>query len=212
MTLGRGFGSCYCRKVMPVLLHAVTAKLPIDRSALLSESWGDVLEVGCGSGVSLPFFPPGIRSWTGVEPTEDMLAFAQNRQAKRTQPFPCFWIKGQAEHLPFPSERFDTVILSLVLCSVRDPHQAVAEVHRVLRPKGRVYFFEHVRSESTKVAFWQDHLNPLWRRLSCGCHMNRQTHETLQQAGFAHFSLERQKAPALGVLFREVIRGWAEKA
>jgi ubiquinone/menaquinone biosynthesis C-methylase UbiE len=94
-------------------------------------------------------------------------------------------LRAEAEALPFPDGAFDAAVVSLVLCSVRDPRAAVSELRRVLRTGGEIRLFEHVRSENPRHARWQDWLTPIWRRFSGGCHPNRDTAATLRSAGLA---------------------------
>jgi ubiquinone/menaquinone biosynthesis C-methylase UbiE len=88
-----------------------------------------------------------------------------------------------AEALPFPDASFDTVVSTLVLCTVPDQEAALDEVRRVLRPDGRLLFIEHVRAAGA-AARWQDRLEPLWRRLLGGCHPDRETVAAIEEAGF----------------------------
>jgi ubiquinone/menaquinone biosynthesis C-methylase UbiE len=94
-------------------------------------------------------------------------------------------VAAAAERLPFPAESFDTVVSTLVLCSVADLEAAIAEIRRVLRPTGRLLFLEHVRAPAgTRLARWQDRLNPAWRRVAGGCNCNRSTIDALRAGGF----------------------------
>jgi ubiquinone/menaquinone biosynthesis C-methylase UbiE len=94
-----------------------------------------------------------------------------------------------AEALPFPDEQFDAVLFTLVLCTVSDPERAITEARQVLKPAGQLVIIEHVRGAG-RLARWQDTITPLWRHLVPGCHPNRDTRATVQEAGFRWTSIE----------------------
>jgi ubiquinone/menaquinone biosynthesis C-methylase UbiE len=154
------------------------------RSWLTRGSIGRVLEVGCGTGRNLPRYPPSARV-IGIDPSLDSL-----RRARRRAPDVAL-VCATAEALPFRPASFDTVAISLVLCSVPDPGVALAEVRRVLRDPGSVRLLEHVRSERGWEARWQDFIQPAWTRITGGCHPNRDTEAAVLRAGFR---LEERRA------------------
>ncbi|MCH8980380.1 MAG: pyridoxal-phosphate dependent enzyme, partial [Armatimonadetes bacterium] len=88
-----------------------------------------------------------------------------------------------AERLPVDDASVDTVVSTLVLCSVRDPKASLAEVVRVLRPGGRLLFLEHVASDDPRAARWQRWLQPLWRWLADNCHLTRRTGDLIRESG-----------------------------
>ena len=94
------------------------------------------------------------------------------------------FVVGDAEALPFAEKAFDTVVSALVFCSVPRPEVGLRKIRRVLRADGSLRMMEHVRSEGPVVGRLQDALQPAWTRLSGGCHPNRDTEETVRQAGF----------------------------
>jgi SAM-dependent methyltransferase len=115
-----------------------------------------------------------------------------------------------AESLPFPDDSFDTAVATLVLCTVPDPVAVLAEIGRVLKPGGRLLFVEHVRSEDSGVARWQDRFERPWLFLADGCHCNRDTAATLAATdGFEIESIERGRLPKAMPLLRPLIRGSA---
>lgn len=139
---------------------------------------GCTLDLGCGTGRSLPLFAAGVRA-IGVDPAFDSLRKAR-RRAPAT-PLVC----GSAEALPFRAETFDTVVCGLVLCSVPDPARGLAEIRRVLRSGGTLRALEHVRSARPWKARFQDWIQPAWTWLAGGCRPNRETERTVEAAGFA---------------------------
>jgi ubiquinone/menaquinone biosynthesis C-methylase UbiE len=98
--------------------------------------------------------------------------------------FPIELVPADGQRLDFANDSFDTVVVSLVLCTVPNPSDMLAEMFRVLRPGGQYLFFEHVASEDPKHRRWQDRLNPLQRLIGCGCNLNRETANLIEQAGF----------------------------
>jgi ubiquinone/menaquinone biosynthesis C-methylase UbiE len=147
------------------------------RDWLVSGARGRTLEVGCGTGRNLPRFGAEVRL-VAVDPSREALAKARRRAPNVPL------VRASAEALPFKAERFDTVVSSLVFCSVPNPHQGLAEVRRVLSGGGRLRMIEHVRSTSRWGAKWQDWIQPAWTAVAGGCHPNRDTEAAVEQAGF----------------------------
>lgn len=138
---------------------------------------GRTLDLGCGTGRSLPLFPRAARA-IGLEP-----AWPPIMRARRRAPGVPL-VVGSAEALPFRDGAFETVVTGLVFCSVRDPARGLAEVRRVLRPGGTLRMVEHVRSDRPWKARLQDRVERVWVRVTGGCHPNRDTERALEAAGF----------------------------
>jgi len=150
------------------------------RTQLVAPAQGRVLEVGGGTGFNLPYYGPGVTAITVTDPVDGMLARARKRAAATGRQITT--TKASAEELPFEDGTFDTVLASLVLCSVRDQDRALAEMRRVLKPGGRYLFFEHVRSDDPKLARRQDRMTGIWKRVCFGCHPNRDTLPRIESA------------------------------
>jgi ubiquinone/menaquinone biosynthesis C-methylase UbiE len=155
------------------------------RRWLAAGARGRTLDLGCGTGRNLPLMPAGL-TVVGVDP-----AIASLRRARRRAPGVAL-IAARAEALPFRDGAFETVVSGLVLCSVGDPARALGEVRRVLRGDGRLRVLEHVRSARRWKARWQDAIEPLWTRLTGGCHPNRDTERSIAAAGFRVDVAERR--------------------
>ncbi|GAB4198433.1 MAG: class I SAM-dependent methyltransferase [Roseiflexaceae bacterium] len=151
------------------------------RRAWLARASGEVLEVALGTGKSLPFYPPGCRV-IGLDLSGEMLALAQNRAGQMGREVPC--TIGDAARLPFPGQRFDTVVSTLAGCTFPDPVAAFAEMRRVLRPGGRVLLIEHVRPHHPLFGALIDAAAPLCIQ-AMGCTPNRDTPASVRQAGLA---------------------------
>jgi ubiquinone/menaquinone biosynthesis C-methylase UbiE len=155
---------------------------------------GRTLELGCGTGRNLPLLGAAA-TVVGVDPARESL-----HRARRRAPGVAL-VVARAEALPFRAGAFDTVVSSLVFCSVDDPAAALAEVRRVLRPGGRLRMIEHVRATTPWRARVQDRIQPCWTRLTGGCRPNRDTEHTLGAAGFV---IEPETRRANGTLRRFV--------
>jgi len=147
------------------------------RHALARQVEGRILDLGCGTGRNLRLFEMTSKV-TGLE-----LEFGLLARAHRRAPHVPLVI-GRAEELPFQSGCFDTVVSSLVFCSVADPNQGLAEVSRVLDEAGDLRMLEHVRSTNRLLAWCQDRIQPFWTWLTGGCHPNRETEASVAAAGF----------------------------
>lgn len=181
----------YSRYVFPWILERIEGpEIHELRRRCVSEAGGDVLEVGLGTGKTLPHYSPAVRSLTAVEPNVGMRRALERRIAAANVPVEL--VQAAGERLPFDDERFDCVVLSLVLCTVDDPQATLQEVGRVLKPGGRCAFFEHVASDQPKYRRWQNRLNWLQRIIGCGCNLNRDSERTMRDAGFQIESAERR--------------------
>jgi ubiquinone/menaquinone biosynthesis C-methylase UbiE len=153
------------------------------REEIVGGARGRVLEIGCGTGASFPYYAAAATEVLATEPDPHMLRRARRRAADLGRSIDIR--QAPAEALPFPDASVDAVVSTLVLCSVADPGRALAEVRRVLRPGGELRFYEHVRHEHAFGAFWQDLVTPVWHRLFAGCHPNRDTAGLLRASGFS---------------------------
>jgi len=128
-----------------------------------------------------------------TEPEEPMAKRLEEKAAASGRPATV--VRAAAERLPFPDNSFDTAVCTLVLCTVTDPEQALAELERVLKPGGRLLFLEHVRSEDPQLAKWQDRLAPFWRKCGHGCNPNRPTPELIRSSRFENVEIEESQLP-----------------
>ncbi|TVR74027.1 MAG: class I SAM-dependent methyltransferase [Spirochaetaceae bacterium] len=157
------------------------------RRVLLARAAGEVLEIGAGSGVNLRYYRPDtIRSLTVSDRDDRTLLYRDRGRMLQENgsrlPFATAVIDAQT--LPFPDNSFDTVVATLVFCSVECAPCGFEEIVRVLRPGGRYLFLEHVRPSRTLAARVFDAINPVWNRISGGCNLNRDTLGAIRDAGF----------------------------
>ena len=151
------------------------------RKQLLRHASGKVLEIGSGTGVNFPYYTETERV-IALDPTPAMVERSLPRTTQVAVPIEV--IVANAEALPFPDHTFDTVVGTLVCCTIPDPCQALCEMRRICKPAGKVLYFEHVRVHHPLVGRLQDWLTPLWKRMAGGCHLNRNTLALIKQAGF----------------------------
>jgi ubiquinone/menaquinone biosynthesis C-methylase UbiE len=166
----------------PLLALGELAGLRRRRRELLAPAHGRVVELGAGTGLNLRHYPDGLEALTLVEPDPAMRKRLARRVRRRGAAAEI--LDATAERLPLADHSVDTVVATLVLCTVDDPERALQEIARVLRPDGELLFVEHVRAQSAWLARWQDRLAGPWRRFACGCRCNRATVELMRACRF----------------------------
>jgi SAM-dependent methyltransferase len=190
----------------PFFWAAERAGLAERRRALVQQATGRVLEIGAGTGLNARHYPDHV-DLVLSEPDEAMADRLRDRLARL--PHPATVVLAGAEALPFADDEFDTVVSTLVLCTVPDQVAALREVHRVLRPGGRLLFIEHIRSESARWARWQDRLNRPWRAFAEGCNCNRSTLDTIAHSPLDLGRVEHGTFRAMVPLIRPLATGSA---
>lgn len=180
------------------------------RAELLSEARGRTLELGAGTGLNLAHYTGAVTELVLTEPDPHMARRLRRRlQDEPPAPARVEVVEAPAERLPFEDGSFDSVVSTLVLCSVETPATATGEIVRVLKPDGRLLYLEHVRADDDGLARWQDRLERPWGWLGAGCHPNRDTVAQLQAAGLETESLVRDRMPKAPPIVRPVVRGRA---
>ena len=174
----------YAKHVLPRLIELAMKN---EDAARLRAEWipqarGEVLELGVGSGLNLPFYGTEVSKVYGVDPSAELQKIARTRAP---EPIGIEFFQQSAEDpVPLPDASIDTAVVTWSLCSIPDPTKALEQVKRVLKPGGRLIFVEHGRSPDASVAAWQDRLTPFWKRFTGGCHLNRRADELIERAGF----------------------------
>ena len=152
------------------------------REALISKGSGLILEIGAGTGANFPYYPMKIEKLIVIEPDPGMILRSGLLKAS-DHPVPVI-VQSDAQSLPFAENTFDTIVATLVFCTIPDPLLALREARRVLKPGGHLLLLEHVRLKGGLFSKIQDGLTPAWKHLAGGCHLNRDTLSLLKQAGF----------------------------
>lgn len=188
------------------------AGLAAMRRQLLAEAAGRVLELGAGTGHNLEHYTEAVTELVLCEPDPHMARRLRERLATGgSDASNASVIEAPAEDLPFDDGSFDAVVATLVFCTVSEPLKAIAEARRVLVEGGRLLYLEHIRSDSPRLAGWQDRLRRPWGAISGGCHPNRATDQLLAGAGFWIDSMDRDRLPKAPPLVRPIIRGVARR-
>ena len=182
----------YEKYILPGAVDSACRKesLQHQRLKIVPEASGDVLEVGIGSGVNLPYYNSRrIRHLVGLEPSE--FIWAKNTKDPSELPFSFEFVQASAEEIPAESNSFDTVVLTYTLCSIREYNKAMAEIRRVLKPDGQLLFCEHGRGPDQMVRLMQNLMNPIWKRIAGGCNLNRDIPAIIEGNGFRINNLEK---------------------
>ena len=186
----------YAKYIWPLLIdvgmrNKDTSRL---RAAWIPHARVDVLEIGIGSGLNLPYYSPEVQRVYGVDPSLELQRMARKRAAAGRLPVE-FLAQSAEQPLPLPNASIDSVVVTWALCSIPDVSPALQQMRRVLKPSGRLIFLEHGRAADPRVVAWQDRLTPLWKRFTGGCHLNRKVDELIAAAGFRITELQTCYVP-----------------
>lgn len=175
----------YSKYVLPRVVHLACSARPKmrQREKLVPLASGRVLEVGMGSGLNLSFYDARrvTKVW-GLEPSPEMSKMAS--AAVEAVAFDVEFVSARGEQIPLDSESFDTVLMTFTLCTIPDAERALREIARVLKQGGQLLFCEHGAAPDAGVRRWQNRIDPLWRRLAGGCHLNRDIPGLIRRGGF----------------------------
>jgi SAM-dependent methyltransferase len=202
-TYGRLFAALYDK----ALAKAERGELGERRAAVVGAASGSTLELGAGTGLNLPHYSEAVTELVLTEPFGPMAErlrarlLSDGREARV--------VEAPAEQLPFEDDSFDTVVCTLVLCTVEDPEQTLSEVARVLRPGGSLRFIEHVRADTPRLARAQDILHGPWFAIGHGCHCNRDTGAAIEGSDLDSEPIEQAPMKGVAALVKPVISGVA---
>jgi SAM-dependent methyltransferase len=196
--------SFYSDQVLPRITNVVLSNREFGkvRRRVASGLSGEVLEVGFGSGLNVPYYPANTTKVFAVDPSTVGRKLAAKRLA--TSPVPVEFVGLDGEELPLETESVDHILITWTMCTIPVVEEALREMHRVLRRGGELHFAEHGRSPDPKVARRQDRLNPIQRLWAGGCNLNRPIGRLVEEAGFEMTRLENfyAKGPkATGYMF-----------
>ena len=187
--------------------NAQEAGMRARRRELISEAAGYTLEIGAGTGLNVEHYGPQVERLVMTEPERHMARRLRARLGQSGRDAEVV----ETARLPFASASFDTVVATLVLCTIPDPAQTLEQVHRVLRPGGRLLFLEHVRSVDPRIARRQEIMRPIHGFFGRGCRPDRATLETLMASPLIVERAVRERVPGVPSTVREFIVGVARR-
>ena len=188
--------SFYEKYILPRFLNCACASEPItyQRKKVVPLAEGKILEVGIGSGLNLPFYDKSkIEEIWGIDPSEEL-----NAMAKKVAIEECVnvnFITSSAEDIPFPSDYFDTVLITYTMCTIPSVLQANKEIRRVLKHNGKMIFCEHGVSPDENIKKWQKRLNSIWGKIAGGCNINRNIPMLIKSSGFKIVEMDEMYLP-----------------
>lgn len=180
----------YGDHVLPRIVNACGAMKDIEplRRRACDGLAGDVVELGFGSGLNVPFYPPAVSRVAAIEPADLAWGLAAGRLSAASVPVQREGLDGQS--LPFADDSYDAALTTWTLCTIPDVAVALREVRRVLKPGGTLHFVEHGLAPDEPVRRWQRRLEPVQKRLFGGCHLTRPVVDLLTTAGFTIAELD----------------------
>ena len=164
----------YNKYLLPKIIDWTCKQRPNQRQRekVIPLAFGNVLEIGIGSGLNLPFYDhEKVNQLTAIDPSEEI--WNKNRVDTQRLPYNFEFIKAFAENIPADNNIFDSVVITYTLCSIPDTVKALAEIKRVLKPTGKLIFCEHGKAPDKAIEKWQNFVNPLWKSIGGGCNLNR---------------------------------------
>jgi ubiquinone/menaquinone biosynthesis C-methylase UbiE len=187
----------YEKWILPRLTDLVmrNAEATRYRESVVPLAHGTVLEVGAGSGLNFKYYGRQVERLYALDPSEELQSMARKKAAAAA--IPIEFLLRSGEDIPLDDRSCDTVVTTWTLCTIPDPIKALIEMKRVLKPGGTLLFAEHGVAPEANVRAWQDRLNPLWRRITGGCNLNRSVNKLLETAGFDVVDLQQEYAKGL---------------
>ena len=193
--------SFYEERVLPHLINLACSSKPNrkQREKIVPLAEGDVLEIGFGSGLNLPFYDPQkVRKIWGLEPSAGMRRKARSMVDASEMDIEFIDLPG--EEIPLQADSVDTVLVTYTLCSIPDANAALEGMRRVLKPGGRLLYCEHGIAPDENVRRWQGRLNPAWSKFAGGCNMNRDILGLITNSGFEITNDEQMYIPGARML------------
>ncbi len=174
----------YATQVLPRIVNTAGGMKSLEplRRRVCEGLDGEVVEIGFGSGLNLPFYPATVTRVAAIEPADLGWRLADKRVTAAAFPVERSGLDGQS--LPFPDDTFDAALSTWTLCTIPDAVAALGELRRVLRPGGAFHFLEHGLAPDERVRHWQGRLEPVQKKLFGGCHLTRPIVDLLMAAGF----------------------------
>jgi SAM-dependent methyltransferase len=187
----------YENYILPRFINCACGTKPItyQRRKVVPQASGQILEIGIGTGLNLQHYDPEkVEKVIGLDPSE-----ASWEIARRNNPdvgFPLEFIGLPGEEIPLEDDSMDTVLITFALCTIPDPVKALQGMRRVLKPGGKLIFAEHGRAPDENVRKWQNRINPFWKVIAGGCHVNRDIPKLLEEGGFSITQMDSMYLPS----------------
>lgn len=193
--------SWYEERILPTLINVACSTKPTrrQREKIVPRARGDVLEIGFGSGLNLPYYDRDrVRRIWGLEPSVGMRRLASDAIGRGSLEVELIELPG--EEIPLADNSVDTVLVTYTLCTIPEVVQALEGMRRVLKRGGELLYCEHGKAPDPGVLKWQERLNPAWKRFSGGCNMHRDIPAILEESGFIVEDDNRMYLPGLRAL------------
>jgi len=189
--------SLYDKYILPKFLNCACGSKPItyQRKKVVPLSEGNVLEVGIGSGLNLPYYDHSkIDQIWGLDPSDELSAMA--KETAKEEGLEINFISCGAEEIPLPDNHFDSVLITYTMCTIPEVIRANIEIKRVLKDGGKLIFCEHGVAPDENIIKWQSRINPIWGKIAGGCNINRNIPQIIEQSGFRIEQMEEMYLPS----------------
>jgi len=185
----------YNKYILPKAIDWACSQKPSmkQREKIIPLASGNVLEIGVGSGLNLPFYSKNIEKLTAIDPSKEL--WNRTLVNLKTLPFDFEFLIAEAENIPATNNSFDTIVITYTLCTIPNLQSAFLEIKRVLKPNGKLLFCEHGKAPDTFVQKYQTAINPVWKRIGGGCNLNRDIPTIIKANGFTIQTLETMYLP-----------------
>jgi len=186
----------YDKYILPSAVNWACKQRPMtfQRMKVIPFAKGNVLEVGIGSGLNLPYYSQEkVTHLTAIEPSLE--TWKKNKVNTKELSFGFEFHQAFAENIPAENNSFDTVILTYTLCTIKDAYKSLEEIRRVLKPSGKLLFCEHGKAPDKAVQQWQNRINPFWKMVGGGCNLNKDIPKLIEGNGFLIKKLESLYIP-----------------
>lgn len=186
----------YNKYILPKVINWACSQKPnmIQRAKVIPQAQGNVLEIGIGSGLNLPFYDAAlVKHLSAIDPSIE--TWNKNKINTQKLPFGFDFIQAFAEDIPADNNSFDTVVITYALCTIPDTQKALEEIKRVLKSNGKLLFCEHGKAPDAAVQKWQNSINPLWKKVGGGCHLNKDIPLLIKDNGFKISQLNSMYIP-----------------
>ena len=186
----------YEKYVLPKLLDCCCSTKPINyqRKKIVPNASGNILEIGIGSGLNLPFYEKSkINNLYGIDPSSELCDMA--KKTAYDNEIEVNLLINEAEEIELPQDSIDTVVMTYTLCTIPNPQDALKEIKRVMKTDAKMLFCEHGTAPDKNIIKWQNRINPIWGKLFGGCNINRDIPNILKESGFKINTLDQMYLP-----------------